>query len=84
MNRTEYNGWTNYETWQCNMYLFDGMSKEDTDCSTVDECTDWVRSFVESYIDDVTENPNSLISDILYAWLREVDYEQIAQNLMTD
>lgn len=86
MNRTEYNGWTNYETWQCYLHLFDGWSKQDllsySGSSDVDVCIESVKSFVESFIEDSAKNPGNLISDILFAWCREVDYQEIAENLL--
>jgi hypothetical protein len=92
MSDKTYNGWTNYETWLCNMHMFDGQSWTDVcgldatdtkpDVSFVAECAE---QMVKSYLDDdgKTHMP-SLVSDILFAFSREVDYRQIAEHLLED
>ena len=85
-NDKTYNGWTNYETWQCYLHLFDGWSKQDlmdyAGDDDLNNCVSAVKAFVEEYIDHATENPGNLISDILFAWCRAVDYQEIAENLL--
>lgn len=73
MSDKTYNGWTNYQTWRVQLEIFDGMeiyeemSRED------------VKDYAEQIIED-TSSPG-LARDYALAFLSDVDWDEIADNL---
>jgi hypothetical protein len=73
MSDKTYNGWTNYQTWRVQLEIFDGMeiyeemSRED------------VKDYAEGVIED-TSSPG-LARDYALAFLSDVDWDEIADNL---
>ena len=72
---SEYNGWTNYETWQCALWLDNDAALASITCSCAG--ADDLQAEVHDYLLDQYEAPASLLGDIVNAWIREVDFEQI-------
>lgn len=72
-----YNGWRNYETWQCTLWIGndEGMYR-DTRGMTRDE----VREYIE-YTLMGDEPPASLLLDILMGWMSAVDWDEVAESL---
>jgi len=68
-----YNGWTNYATWRVQLEIFDGME--------IDEAVthESVREYAEQVIED-TSTPG-LARDYALAFLSDVDWQEIAENL---
>ena len=58
-----YNGWTNYETWLCNLWL-DGLTFEDfihdlsDDLDDKDAVLDWVSNYLEQLVEDLIDTPS--------------------------
>jgi len=93
----KYNGWTNYETWNCKLWidndqsLFESISehiyflkneKEYDKDKVIIKMSDWIKDqIVEPY------SPNlkaSMYSDMLSASLREINYYEISQSIYDD
>jgi len=93
METKTYNGWANYETWNCNLWLDNDGSMEylveratelradDPDSAIYD-----LAKEIESMIDDANPigNDVSMFSDMLSAALREIDYYEIAEHIISD
>jgi len=67
-----YNGWTNYETWRINLELFDGMQE------------DWDAEQCKDYVEEILEQSPHLALDYARAFVRQVDYREIAEKLKED
>jgi hypothetical protein len=84
----DYNGWTNYETWNVNLWL-DNEPHTQNDMvrisnrpgESVYKRATLLKNYVHGLpeIDDVLQNA-SLASDLLGAALSEVDWEEIVTN----
>jgi hypothetical protein len=68
---SNYNGWKNYETWNCSLHI---MSAFDGETSKVS--ADAVEDMVCEYVGKL--DAGSLLQDIVEAYIREVDFEEIA------
>ena len=76
-----YNGWANYATWRVNLEMIDGMDftgYSNTPHQLAVELKDYVR---EILLIDQEEN---LVWDYAMAFLDEVNWYQIAQNIIQE
>ena len=79
MERREYNGWTNYETWLVNMWYGDIFAdwqndREDTSAQALED-------FVTSMLEDQGQLPDhGFAADIMNAAMRQVDWEDLASH----
>lgn len=79
MNRREYNGWTNYETWLVNMWYGDIFNDMAENGETVD--AEYIQSFVEEMLESDGALPQyGFAADIMNAALREVDWDDLADH----
>ncbi len=91
MERKEYNGWTNYETWCAALWIDnDGMGEifrermqELTEVEDMD--TDERKENLAEYIKEMIEENNpvqdaSMYSDLLTTALQEIDWYEIAEH----
>ena len=79
MENKTYNGWTNYETWQCALWIDNEPSLyfSALEASSADD----LREIVGSYLYEQCSNTNgSLLTDIVNGWEGEVDFEEILTN----
>jgi hypothetical protein len=93
MNTQKYNGWTNYETWLCNLW-FDNFDFEEVmdifdDCQDRDDMliriADYIEQYVEEVIEAVGDKPmNGFVCDMLNASMSEIDYRDIAEHYIDD
>ena len=79
MNRREYNGWTNYETWLVNMWYGDIFADKQEEGTEID------AEYIQSFVEEMLESDGSLTdfgfaADIMNAALREVDWEDLASH----
>jgi hypothetical protein len=84
MNREEYNGWTNYETWLVNLWLSNEQGIDNFalglcgEAETTREAADRLREWIgEGSPDDCQ---TGLYGDLLNAALSEVDWYEIADH----
>jgi hypothetical protein len=67
-----YNGWANYETWNCSLHIMDAFIGEDSKVSA-DAVEDMVRDMAPAGVE-----PGSLYNDIIETYISAVDFEEIA------
>jgi hypothetical protein len=94
MSNTKYNGWTNHDTWLCNlwfdnfdftdlMHMFDGCEdKGDITNIIEDYIKDYVEEFVESYL--APGDTHGFIHDMLNSAISEIDFRDIAEHYVDD
>lgn len=73
-----HNGWTNYATWRVNLEIIDGIDWYE--CEHVD--ADYVKELVEDIV--FSQHEESLMSDYANAFLSEVNYHEIAENIINE
>lgn len=69
---SDYNGWKNYETWNCALHIMDAFIGEDSKVSA-DAVENMVRDMAWAGVE-----PGSLCSDIVETYMSRVDFEEIA------
>ena len=83
--KTNYNGWTNKQTWNINLTyseIFSNMCEEQ-DFDDLDHLANAFESLVnELEFDGVTEH--TLAWQTLYEYLKQVDWEEIAEHYVAD
>ena len=85
----EYNGWSNYETWLCNLWYGDSlpMIQEEQEITRehfqdpIYEMSQILESIVEEDVAMATINQSaSFVTDAINNFVREVNYYEIAEN----
>lgn len=77
MERKEYNGWTNYETWLTALWIDnDEYLMEEMRGAPAEQIKDWY----EARVDEMFPHGDNLFSDILNAHKREVNWAEIAEH----
>jgi predicted HAD superfamily phosphohydrolase len=96
MNQNKYNGWSNYETWNCKLWLDNDQSNDENIKNHIDHLrvksnltkNDLVyklSQYLEHLINmETPELKASMYSDILSASLREINYYEIAESFYDD
>jgi hypothetical protein len=81
MSDKKHNGWTNYATWRVNLEIIDGYDWYENE--HVD--ADYVKELVEDAVfGSLIGNGNGLVEDYANAFLSEVNYHEIAENLINE
>jgi len=93
MEKQDYNGWTNYETWNFMLwygdYLQEMVTSYNGDLEEGEEKLDHGRThvIVEGFIDDFLENSEieaSFLSDVLGKCIQSVNIHEIVEHLLED
>jgi len=87
MERNKYNGWTNYETWNWNLWYSDSFTAEDFGGLNGD--IHKIAGFLEDWTEDMADeieilNGQAFFSDVVRAALSEVNYYEIAEHFVDD
>jgi len=73
-----YNGWTNWETWDCNIMIFDGWEFDS-------KSVEGIKQEIQAYLD---ERYNSIedcwIAAIFDNYCRKVNVQEIAEHYATE
>ena len=75
METKEYNGWSNYETWQCALWLDNDRDLYHAAKFCRDE--EELRELVHDHLYEDMKSAASLATDIVNAWMVEVNYREI-------
>jgi hypothetical protein len=78
----KYNGWTNYATWRIALEVFDGIDLSYFEIDDIYDLSQDLKAYAEDHI--FMDVPNSLARDYAYAFLQEVNFYEIASNLVQD
>ena len=88
MNHQVYNGWYNYETWVCALWLqndqgscsyWEEMTNE---CEDVYSLSQMIKDEIEE--GDPTNDEASLYSDLMSAAISEINFNEIAHHFWDD
>jgi len=94
MNTQKYNGWSNYETWLCNLWFndFDFTDMMDMFEQCEDKCDvlDIIENYIKEYVAEFVEyslppaSQHGFIYDMFYAAISEIDWRDIAEHYVDD
>jgi len=82
-----YNGWTNYETWACSLYYWDVFEEILKGYDETPDAYDLAEALRDVVVNDSLDcgiQSPSLFYDLLIASLKEIDYRQIAEDLLEE
>ena len=93
MTRKEYNGWTNYETWCVNLWMGNGEGSQAYFSEMAEEAVKrnrddmdrakWeLAESIKAYHEEALPDVQGFAADLLGAALSEVDWDEIAGNLI--
>ena len=76
-----YNGWSNKDTWQVNLWFGDDMHDSAKENGyAIDEA--WCKEMVEEYLENSVRNVfQGFIGDIVGSFMSSVDWNEIANNV---
>ena len=83
----KYNGWTNYETWNFNLWITNEESDYDFalemafDCQNKYDLSKRLEEWVSDIADDCIGNVGGFIVDMIYNSIREVHFYEVAEHL---
>ena len=93
-NPNKYNGWTNYETWLCNLWfdyfdfteqleMFDGVEDKDDILRIIE---DYIQTSVEEFVEChlAPGDTHGFIHDMLNSSIQEIDFRDIAEHYVDD
>ena len=97
MNKKEYNGWYNYETWMVNLWMDNTQQSHETwrqiarESIDADEGTNWFyfEDQLKQYLDYIQEDVdnhinNGTVKDLLGAAISEINTREIAMHWVAD
>ena len=91
-NPNKYNGWTNYETWLCNLWfenydftdildIFEDYKERDDILRVI---KNYIKDDVEYRVEESRESASGFVNDLINAALGEIDYYDIAEHYVDD
>ena len=93
-NPNKYNGWTNYETWLCNLWfdyfdfteqleMFEGVEDKDDILRIIE---DYIQNSVEEFVEChlAPRDTHGFIHDMLNSSIQEIDFRDIAEHYVDD
>ena len=84
MNRQEYNGWTNYETWNWRLWYGDSFDEETvSEHEDVASLANYLKDFTEEQAAEISPE-SGFFADIINASISEVNFDEIAEHLFED
>ena len=94
MNIQKYNGWSNYETWLCNMWfnnfefteMMEMFEQCEDNCDVLNIIEDYIKESVEEFVEYslAPASQYGFIHDMLNAAISEIDWRNIAEHYVDD
>jgi hypothetical protein len=88
MTDKTYNGWTNYATWRVMLEIFDGLEQSEMFDLTlpVEQLRHVLQDYAEELITMSVSDPNApnLALDYAMAFIRDVNWYEIAEHMIED
>jgi hypothetical protein len=91
MCNQKYNGWRNWETWNCNLWFDNFFSDDAANMYAMSEDENEAIMLLESYIEEtitglITQDisDSGLAADIINQALRAIDFREIAEHYISD
>jgi hypothetical protein len=94
MSNTKYNGWTNYETWLCNLWFdnfeFSEMLDMFNSCEDKGDILNTIEDYIKDYVEEFVEyslapgDAHGFVHDMLNAAISEIDFRDIAEHYVDD
>lgn len=87
MADTNYNGWTNYETWLANVWLSEvdfAGELENERSLTLCDVAQQVEDIIEIMTEETREASNGLASDLLSAAISAINVNELARAYYSD
>ena len=86
-----YNGWTNYETWLCNLWFnnFDFTDQMDMfdncedNCDVLEIIANYIKESVEEFV-EYSAADHGFIQDMINSAVGEIDWRDIADHYVDD
>lgn len=75
---SDYNGWTNKETWLVNLWLGDCLQADKEEGVKI--TADYIESFVDEYIASFNIPTGNLLSDLLTNSYIGINYHELAKH----
>jgi hypothetical protein len=80
--RKTYNGWTNYATWRISLEWFDNYNPDENETDVYD-----LSKTLEAYVTETLEEmtvQSTLVLDYALSFVSDVNWYEIAENLIND
>ena len=84
MENKTYNGWTNYATWRVNLEIFDGFDPFDYFSDDQAGIEFWLPQSLKDHAEEILLStcPDGLALDYALAFLQDVNWHEIAKNML--
>ena len=93
-NTNKYNGWTNRETWLCNLWFdnfeFSEMLDMFEGCEDKGDILNNIEDYIKNYVEEFVEyslalgDAHGFIHDMLNSAIQEIDFRDIAEHYVDD
>ena len=94
MNTLKYNGWTNYETWLCNMWfddfnftdMMDMFDNCEDNCDVLDIIANYIKEYIEEHVEYSLSpgDQHGFMNDMINAAISEINWREIAEHYVDD
>lgn len=87
MEHKEYNGWYNYETWNCKLWLDNDEANQELQQEWLKASlndVDTLEDIIENYIRENTPEVPGMYADLLNAAISEINFREIAHAIIDD
>ena len=93
MSNNKYNGWTNWETWNFNLWVTNDESDYEyamhlaSNSDDVHELRNLLEGWAEEWVDSCftsSEYTHGFVKDMVYSSIKMVNFYEVAEHLLDD